>query len=324
MEVQVEVVIGTNHFVIVQDDLTAATFEQSWFFDAASGLMKATVSYNNVFLLDGSGNATATTLAQFITANPAAAGDTWTLLYTDNDGGPYQARLAQFEFFFNDPGDPGITANGDICADEMYGTSGSDTLNGNAGNDILIGRGGIDLLDGGADNDQIDGGDGNDLITGGAGNDQLTGGLGNDTFRFNFSTEGVDHITDFNAGTNATTVDRLQFDVGGPAFAIGNNNTTVDNFHAGNNAAINLANTEVAVKTDAGVSSANIQTTIDGYGNITTGAVFTFFDTTKGHAVVYYDANPSAAGGAVLVAELDNVNSLAQLANLNASDFSFI
>jgi len=78
------------------------------------------------------------------------------------------------------------------------------------------------------------------------------------------------------------------------------------------------------VKTDTGVSSANIQTTIDGYGNITTGAVFTFFDTTKGHAVVYYDANPSAAGGAVLVAELDNVNSLAQLANFNASDFNFI
>src|SRR4029079_924479 len=84
MEVQVEVVIGTNHFVIVQDDLTAATFEQSWFFDAASGLMKATVDYSHIFLLDGSGNATATTLAAFLTANPATAGDTWTVLYTDN------------------------------------------------------------------------------------------------------------------------------------------------------------------------------------------------------------------------------------------------
>ena len=29
-EVQVEIVIGTNHFAVVEDDTTAGTFEQSW------------------------------------------------------------------------------------------------------------------------------------------------------------------------------------------------------------------------------------------------------------------------------------------------------
>lgn len=42
-----------------------------------------------------------------------------------------------------------------------------------------------------------------------------------------------------------------------------------------------------------------------------------------GNAAVYYDANPSAAGGAVLVTELDNI-SFSGLANVNSGDFVFI
>jgi len=192
-EVQVEVRIGTNRFVIVEDDLTAGTFEQSWFFDPVTGLMKATVDYDHIFLLDGSGNATTTTLADYLIANPPSVGDTWTVVYTDNDGGSFQARLARFEFFVHDPGDPGIVVSGDpTLADQIYGTSGKDTLSGNGGDDIIIGRDGNDILNGGAGNDLLDGGTGTDTADyGGASSGvtvdlnvltpQNTGGAGIDT-----------------------------------------------------------------------------------------------------------------------------------------------
>ena len=187
---QVEIWIGANQFAVVEDDLTAATFEQSWFFDSATGLMRATVNYQNVFLLDTNGNATATSLASYLATNPPAAGDTWTVAYTDNNGGNFQARTAQFQFLSQDPGDPGIVVTGAAGADQIYGTSGSDDLKGVNGNDIIIARG---------DNDRLTGGEGADTLTGDAGADvfvylaptdsQQTGGQ-------------VDVITDFTPGTD--------------------------------------------------------------------------------------------------------------------------
>ncbi|MCZ4089220.1 VCBS domain-containing protein [Sinorhizobium psoraleae] len=132
-ELQVELWIGSNKFAIVEDDLSAATFEQSWFYDASSGYMAATVNYANIYLLDSAGVATTTTLAQFLASNPALAGDTWTLNYRDNDGGNYQGRFAKFEFYYNDPGDPGIVVVGDDAKSNLiYGTSGADNLTGGA------------------------------------------------------------------------------------------------------------------------------------------------------------------------------------------------
>jgi hypothetical protein len=178
-EVQVEVRIGTNRFVVIEDDTTAGTFEQSWFYDAATGLMKASVSYTSIFLLDGAGNATATTLADYLTANPPMGGDSWTVTYFDNNGGNYQARLVRFEFKYDDAGNPAITVNGDpVLADTIYGTSGNDTLNGNGGNDIIYGRGGNDTINGGDGDDTLFGNDGNDTITGGPGTDAIDGGAG--------------------------------------------------------------------------------------------------------------------------------------------------
>ncbi len=198
------------------------------------------------------------------------------------------------------------TLNGTGLGDILIAGSGNDTLNGNEGADVLIGN------------------DGNDTLVGGTGADLLVGGNGTDNFRFNFSSEGVDHIADFDAGTNATSVDFLQFNVPGPGFSLGDNDTTVENFRIGSNATLNFAGSEVGVKTDASVATVNIQSTIDGFTNITTGAVFALLDSTKGHAVVYYDANPNAAGGAVLVAEIDSITTLAQMANFNSGDFNFI
>ncbi|TPL98813.1 type I secretion C-terminal target domain-containing protein, partial [Mesorhizobium sp. B2-3-11] len=164
-EVQVEIVIGGNHFVVVEADTTAAKFEQSWFYDdpatGGTGLMKATVNYDQI-LLNGNG----ISLADYLVAHPPTTNDTWTLLYTDNDGGSYQARTVSFNFFTHDPGDPGITVTGDATLpDQIYGTSGHDVLSGGGGNDIIYGGGG------------------GDIIIGGTGQDELHGGTGADTFK---------------------------------------------------------------------------------------------------------------------------------------------
>ena len=170
----------------------------------------------------------------------------------------------------------------------------------------------------------FDGGANDDWLVGGAGADTMIGGSNNDHFVFTSTSDAGDHITDFETDTNLTTLDTLDFQIGGSGFSIGNNNTTVDNFKSGNNTTINVAGTEVAVKTDVGLTTAQIQSTIDGYGNITTGALFVVFNSTVGHAQLYYDAEPSAAGGSTLLADMDNINTLAQLANYNASDFRFL
>ncbi|MBB4584113.1 hypothetical protein GGE45_006502, partial [Rhizobium aethiopicum] len=201
----------------------------------------------------------------------------------------------------------------------------SQDTSGGTGDDVLYGGGGNDVMFGLGGDDTLFGQDGDDTLNGGAGNNTLTGGVGTDTFFFQRFATTTNHMTDFNAGTNSTTVDKLQFDVGGGTFefAVGNNNTIVDNVKVGNNATINVAGTEVAIKTDVSVTNATIQSTIDGYSNITTGALFVFHNTDLGHAAVYYDQNPGSAGGAVLVAEFDNITTLGGLANFNSGDFLF-
>ena len=217
------------------------------------------------------------------------------------------------------------SVNGATGDDVIYGNGGADIIFGLDGNDVLFGQDGGDQLFGGVGNDTLYGQAGDDVLDGGAGQNILTGGAGADTFAFQNRADTSNHVTDLEAGTSATTVDKLRFDVGTAAneFSVGNNNTTVNNFRSGGNATINAAGTEVAVKTDASVSNATVQSTIDSYGNISTGAFFVFHNSDLGHAAIYYDANPSVAGGAVLVAELDNVT-LPALQNLNAADFVFV
>jgi|GEM_PF-589780 len=100
----------------------------------------------------------------------------------------------------NIKGGDGIdTLVGGDGADTIDGGDGADTIVGGKGDDSLIGGVGNDTIDGGLGDDTIDGGDGADTIVGGAGADSLTGGPGNDQFVFNFSTEGIDTIADFNA-----------------------------------------------------------------------------------------------------------------------------
>ncbi|WP_210312578.1 VCBS domain-containing protein, partial [Rhizobium giardinii] len=202
----------------------------------------------------------------------------------------------------------------------------SQNSSGGTGDDVLYGGGGNDMMFGLGGDDTLFGQDGNDTLNGGVGNNTLTGGVGNDVFVFQRLASTTNHMTDFNSGTNSTTADRFQFDVGGGTFefAVGNNNLSVENVKAGNNGTINVAGTEVAIKTDVSVTDATFQSTINGYSNITTGALFVFHNTDLGHAAVYYDQNPSSAGGAVVVAELDNITTLGGLANFNSDDFLFV
>lgn len=214
------------------------------------------------------------------------------------------------------------TAVGGDGDDTILGENGKDQIEGQDGNDEVRGGAGNDKLKGGLGDDILLGHNGKDCLTGGEGADELTGGNGPDKFLWHETAEFGDVVTDF-----ATGSDTLKFNVGAedPEISIGNDDTVVDNFAAGDDAAINVADTEVGVKTDAEVAdAAAIQTTIDGYVNIETGALFAFLDETEGHAVLYYDADPSTAGGAELVAEFTNITTLGQLGALSASDFVFV
>ena len=100
----------------------------------------------------------------------------------------------------------------------LIGGIGNDTITGGSGNDNIIGGAGNDTLNGGSGRDTINGGDGDDTIFGGTGGDTLTGGAGNDVFVYNSPSQSqgvgtsVDLITDFQAGTLAAPVDKLDFD----------------------------------------------------------------------------------------------------------------
>ncbi|MGO4643276.1 beta strand repeat-containing protein, partial [Mesorhizobium sp. 2RAF45] len=260
-----------------------------------------------------------------------------TQTYTFGDGAHSDIGLTNFEtlqFIRSDTtgSDPTITA----VFDSSFNNNGTLTVDGSAltgshaagftvdasavtsGSFVIVGSAQADTLKGGAGSDTISGGNGVDRIVGNGGADTLTGGAGNDTFAYLATGDAGDHITDFN-----TSGDKLEFTVTASRFAIGDLDTNVENVKSGNNSTINVANTEVGIKTDASVTTATVQSTIDGYTNITTGALFVFFNSTVGHAQVYYDANPAAAGGAILVADLDNLTTLASITAFNAADFAF-
>jgi Ca2+-binding RTX toxin-like protein len=124
--------------------------------------MKASVDYDNIVRVDGDH----ISLGDYLdsTAGQPQAGDTWSIQYDDIQGGNQQARFVVFQQSIFDPGDPGITVEGSINPDLIYGGSGADHLSGGAGDDILIGRGGDDILSGGDGDDTFIVGQGDDTI----------------------------------------------------------------------------------------------------------------------------------------------------------------
>jgi len=89
-------------------------------------------------------------------------------------------------------------------ADELFGTSGSDTINALGGNDSLFGFAGGDTLNGGS---------GDDVLVGGLGRDFLTGGAGADIFRVDSFQDSQgstrDKLMDFQPGVDKIDLSAL-------------------------------------------------------------------------------------------------------------------
>ena len=201
-----------------------------------------------------------------------------------------------------------------------------------AGSDVITGGSTTPAtLSGTVGNDAFVGGTGDDQLDAGGGVNIMTGGAGNDDFIIRNFAGMTNHITDFDPGTatnnnNTQAVDQLNFDVGLTVntFSVGDNDINVENFRLSSAGATNVAGSEVIVNNSVGFADATaVQAYIDGHTAINQGAIFLVYNNTLGHVGVYYDANPSVAGGAVLVAELDNILTPAGLNNVNSGDFLF-
>ncbi len=86
---------------------------------------------------------------------------------------------------------------------------------GNALNNTITGNTANNILNGGLGADTLNGGGGDDLLFGGQGNDNLTGAAGLDKFYFsnvtNFSSLGVDTLTDFAKGSDKLVLSKTLF-----------------------------------------------------------------------------------------------------------------
>jgi len=241
----------------------------------------------------------------------ATGGENWETLVLFQNTTTGDFTDANFEPGYDPDGDapPGETITGTTGDDFLVGGPGGDTINalagadyvfGLGGNDIINGGDGLDNLDGGDGDDIVDGGNGDDNLTGGDGNDQLSGGAGNDIifgdtgndtllgganddfgagadlFDYQSASQGPDEIFDFESGTDKIQISAAGF---GGGLVAGGSVTLVSG------------------------------TTPTASG---TGGQF-LFDTDDG--TLYWDADGTGGGAAVLVATLSN------LPPLGATDF---
>jgi Ca2+-binding RTX toxin-like protein len=270
----------------------------------------------------------------------------WALLANDSGDGPLSVSgVVAFDVFnFGNvavagsdivvntdfPFDPGdlatftYTAGNDDASDDAVVSVravASGTIDGGDGAEIIVDNNGSHALNGGGGDDIIFGNGGNDILVGGPGLDIMTGGHGDDVFRWNSTVEFGDTITDYDPfGSGGGGHDLLAFDV--PTIGIGNNDTTVT-YAEGASAAspgMNVAGNEFVVQFDE-ILEADVQATIDGYANITNAAVFVF--DVGDEAQVWHDPNPSAAGGATLVAGIANIGAIAD-ATFAPDDFQVV
>ena len=167
-----------------------------------------------------------------------------------------------------------IAINGSAGNDNITGSRVADIIRGNAGNDTLFGEFANDRMYGGTGNDIISGGAGNDVLDGGAGSDTLNGGAGIDTL---YGREGADFFQ-FLAPLASTNVDRIADFSAIDAILLSKSVFGV--LPLGQLSAEAFATGTVATESDDRII----------YNTVTGGLV--------------YDANGSAAGGAVKFAQL--------------------
>jgi hypothetical protein len=158
---------------------------------------------------------------------------------------------------------------------------GIETIIGSAtGSDNLRGDGFNNKFFGMGGNDRLDGAGGNDVLEGRNGSDTLTGGIGDDRFVFRTLTEGADVILDFSSA------------------AAGNNDSiyiVASAFGGGLGAGALLAS-QLQVRADNIAQDSNDR--------------FIFRTTDR---TLWFDANGSGSGGAVLIADLQSAATMTAL-----------
>jgi Ca2+-binding RTX toxin-like protein len=192
------------------------------------------------------------------------------VIFVDNstDGGSFTYTGSTTSPAANDTGD--VSVNRSQTGNTLNGTGVDDILIGRDGsNNVLIANGGNDVLLGGNGTDTLNGGAGNDLLAGNGGGDTLTGGTGADHFRFNATSDGLDHIVDFSAA-DGDLIEVLGLAFGG---------------------------------LPAGTLSAS-QFVSNAGGNFTDGAQRFSFDTTA--KTLYYDSDGNGAAVKIALAHLEN------------------
>ena len=124
--------------------------------------------------------------------------------------------------------------DGGAGADFITFGDGNNTIFGGDGADDILTGDGNNYVDGGAGKDILQTGAGDDVLVGGLGADYMTGGAGNDVFIYQSADDSGtgaatrDVIEDFNAGTDVTAVDHLDFS----SFAVGTFEYLGDDSHA--------------------------------------------------------------------------------------------
>lgn len=103
---------------------------------------------------------------------------------------------------------------------DTKGTNGADEMRGSYLGEDMRGRDGDDLMLAGSGADSVKGGTGNDTLVGGAGADMLNGGAGLDTFRYASASEGGDMIRGFSVADDTIEVSAAGFGGGLAAGAL--------------------------------------------------------------------------------------------------------
>jgi Ca2+-binding RTX toxin-like protein len=182
--------------------------------------------------------------------------------------------------------------------DEIYGGRGSDSINAQNGDDLILDDKGRDTLNGWDGHDTINGGGGRDSVFGGIGNDQVFGSTGGDTLTgdvgndFVAGEEGNDLVegglgTDtLNGGAGA---DRFYFRSTWEA-------DVIEDFVAGTDKIVLFAS-------DTGLTAGKLKATEFHIGAAAQDAADrVIYNPANG--LLYFDADGSGAGAAVLLADL--------------------
>ena len=205
--------------------------------------------------------------------------------------------------------------------DFVAGGAGNDLVFGEAGDDRLFGGSGDDLIVGGAGRDGLRGGDGLDILGGGGGNDILTGGAGADEFHFDAGT-GTDFLIDFTADSG----DVISFlDGGAIEFANSSENATrgdsdlsaLDYVERATVADIQAGDDQKVVEIQSSLTAMEILTMTGASAE----AYVVVYNADRGNGQVLYDDDWSTAGGRELIANLEAVETLADVTALTNMDF---